>query len=78
MTQHFISLVPKEPLFSKTEFDRMSSICENIGIVLFASVIVPYVFGIEGLTTVDVVLALLGTLYSWLISIFLARKSGEV
>lgn len=78
MGDYLLAIVPKKLLFSKEEFSRLSSICESIGQVLFASVVVPFFFRVDTITFSDVVLASELTAVSWLISLWLSRKSSEL
>lgn len=76
MADYLLAIVPKNPLFSKEELDRISSILEGTGQVLFASIVIPSLFRLDSIPTTDVLLASEATIFSWFLSIWLARKAS--
>ncbi len=74
----FLLLVPKKPLLSKEEWDRLSSILDGCGQVLFAAVVVPFVFNITQTPFLTAIVSSEFTFVFWFGSMMVARKVSQL
>lgn len=67
-------LASRKPVFSPKQFDRLSSIFEGIGQVLFgATVIGPLIATFDKFDPNGLILGVIGSITSWMFSLWLAR-----
>ena len=71
-------LIPKSPRFSKEELNRLSSICADVAQVLFATIVIPFIFRLATMSLPVVLLALEVSIWFWIISLWFSRKESEI
>jgi len=68
----------KQPVFTLSQFDRLSNIFDNAGQVIFGvAVLSPIISGFDKTNILVIALGMLGILGCWIVSIWLAKRSEK-
>jgi len=69
----------KQPVFTLSQFDRLSNIFDNAGQVLLGvAVLSPIISGFDKVNFLVLVLGSVGVLTCWIMSLWLAKRGEKV
>jgi len=71
--------LPQQPILTASQFERISTIFDNIGQGIFVVVVItPLVEGFDKTNPLVITLGLICAIFCWVSSIYLARKKDDV